>query len=215
MVDSHHLHNHTDWSHCLDPLHNVLEDHLIILPGGFLTNFLDHNLDNIFDDCPDAYLHLFTVIPTNQVKIRTNFTIIDCSGRAWVAVGLARQIGGENFLFFLIISIFSLHLVHTGQWTCDYMQNLFLSLDFAPKVRSVLDEHWSRTRLLGKQSEAAWTWLLDLDQVTLNVKAFPKLWKIFPSSRGISGLPQQWSVPAPKVVAVFIFGLFLFVGNIF
>ena len=41
------------------------------------------------------------VILINQVKIRTNLTIIDGLGQAWVAVGLARQIGGEIFFIFL------------------------------------------------------------------------------------------------------------------
>ena len=107
--------------------------------------------------------------------------------------------------FFFVRIRYFLYIWCTLDNGYEDMQTLSLSLDFAPKVRSVLDEHRSWTRLLGKQSEAAWTWLLDLDQVTLNVKAFPKLLKIFLSSRGISGLPQQWSVPAPKVVAFFYF----------
>ena len=48
------------------------------------------------------------VILINQVKIRTNLTIIDGLGQAWVAVGLARQIGGENFSFFVRIFYFFL-----------------------------------------------------------------------------------------------------------
>ena len=115
-------------------------------------------------------------------------------------------------LFLCVCENFDIFFTSGAHWTMhnahEDMQTLFLSLDFAPKVRSVLDEHWSRTRLLGKQSEAAWTWLLDLHQVILNVKAFPKLLKISLSSRGISGLPQQWSVPAPKVVAIFYFWYF-------
>ena len=41
--------------HCPDSLHNVLDDHLINLPGSFLTNLLDHNLDDCPDVHPDVY----------------------------------------------------------------------------------------------------------------------------------------------------------------